>query len=73
MSRGLLGLYWKARRQSLPDEGPDSLTKIAGMATRLFDTLISLWKPEQGILTDSDIRWVDGVIPSDIPAYKRYP
>lgn len=58
---------------TLPGEGPDSLTELAQRGTRLFDALIGLWKPEQGILTDSDIRWEDGKIPSDIPSYKRYP
>lgn len=49
---------------TLPDAGPYS---------RLFDLLVIVWRPEQGILTDSKIRWEEGIIPSDIPAFKRYP
>ena len=58
---------------AFPGEGPDSLTKQGERGMRLFDGLVGLWKPEQGILTDSDIRWENGVLRSDISSYRRYP
>ena len=58
---------------TFPGEGPNSFANVRESAERLFDALVMLWKPELGILTEAEIRWQNGVIPNDVPAYKRYP
>jgi hypothetical protein len=56
----------------LPPEGPYSLEHARQKAEMLFDELVVLWRPDQGILTADDLRWEGQAIASDVAAYKRY-
>lgn len=58
---------------TLPPFGPHSLENAGVQAERLFDTLISVWQPEQAILCHVDeLRWKAGRIPADVTAFRRY-
>lgn len=59
---------------TLPRVGPHSLDEAREEAETLFDDLVELWKPDQAILCIADdLRWDDGRIPTNVPAFKRYP
>jgi hypothetical protein len=57
----------------LPASGPHSLEQAQEEARLLFENLVSVWQPDQGILCDAVVmRWEGPVIARNIPAYARH-
>lgn len=57
---------------TLPSEGPYCLEQVRAKAEAVFDALVSLWNPEQALLSDANLRWDGRRIARDVPAIKRY-
>ena len=59
---------------NLPAAGPGSLKQDRPKAETLFDALVGVWHPDQGILCHADeLEWEDGRIAPDAKAYRRHP